>query len=337
MSESILMNRRALLGGAVAAMAIDAAPAFGARADDAAKGADSVNLNPPAVRRGGSNITGSTISVVVGQQISLSASELNLPSGVSVTSRSWNVQGSRVNNYTISNASGSSIAFSDSGTASITFYWIASGTNTVTYTATLSDSSSITATATFTVTRPNPYSYTSMTTSISCCSGALSFGISWSADVITGSNEAGTVGWIQLVSPNRTKTLNDATVLTLSAPAQVLDNPPSGVIVCEQSFPASQEGLLGCGDGPSSATATSLTHISVGDSFYAYLMYQSSVSNSIWVTLGLLEWHWTAAASKDGAGVWTLDSGSSASVNPSGSGSNALPIWSDYLPNLSFH
>jgi hypothetical protein len=52
-SESRFMNRRTLLGGAavmggaLAGMAIEPASALGAKTGDAAKAADSPNLNPP--------------------------------------------------------------------------------------------------------------------------------------------------------------------------------------------------------------------------------------------------------------------------------------------------
>ena len=54
-SESIFMNRRTLLGGALAGMAIEPAPAMGAKTVD---GASSPNLNPPVVQVTGGKLRG---------------------------------------------------------------------------------------------------------------------------------------------------------------------------------------------------------------------------------------------------------------------------------------
>jgi hypothetical protein len=276
--------------------------------------------------------------VVVGQQISLTGAEFNLPTGVTVSSRSWTVQGSPVNNYAVSNSSGAVTAFASSGTTAQAFYWIAAGTNTVTYAATLSNSATVSATATFTVTSPSLLSYTSATSGVSCCSSGLGFGISWTIEINTGTNEAGTVGFLQLVTPDHVATLNNSSTQTLSSSSPVLDNPPGAIIVSAQtSWPASQDGTLSSSDGPQSTLVSSDVHLSVSDAFKTYVAYMPGGTNSIWVVLGALTWNYSAAASKDGSGTWTLDSGSTYSANPSGSGSTTLPTWTNFVTNLSYH
>lgn len=207
----------------------------------------------------------------------------------------------------------------------------------MTYTATLSNSSTITATATFNVSSPNLYSYSSTTSGISCCTSDLSFGIGYAAEVITGSNEAGIVAYLQTVTVDRTKTQSGSTVVESSS-SPVLDNPPSGAVVFQQaSFPASADGTISGNDAPSLPTSSLLTHISMADSFKTYVMYMPSGTGSVWVTLGVLTWNYSAGATNNGSGGWTLDSGSSSSTNPSGSGSTALPVWTDYATDLSYH
>ena len=76
----------------------------------------------------GSNITGTTQTTVVGQQVELAGTVNNLPSGVTVQSRSWSAQGGPISGYNISVNSGAMTPFVDSGTYHIMFYWISPGT-----------------------------------------------------------------------------------------------------------------------------------------------------------------------------------------------------------------
>ena len=130
----------------------------------------------------GTNITNTTQSVVVGQQIVLCAS-YTLPSGVSVTSQSWTVPGTVVASFVPSSSSSSLNTAVTLNQQSTTFYWVYPGNpQVVTFTLNLSNGQSPTAQATFNVTGPtggtmtnSAYSQVTIANLASCVVGGQNF------------------------------------------------------------------------------------------------------------------------------------------------------------------
>jgi hypothetical protein len=112
---------------------------------------------------GGTNITFTTTSVIIGQEISLCAS-YTVPSGVSVTSQSWSQPpGTVVAGYSGSLSSASITQFQLPNNSNILkFYWLDSGNSrTIAYSYTLSNGQSAVANATFNVNGPSSISVSS--------------------------------------------------------------------------------------------------------------------------------------------------------------------------------
>jgi hypothetical protein len=68
-------------------------------------------------------------------------------------------------------------------------------------------------------------------------------------------------------------------------------------------------------------------------------MYQPAGSDSIWVTLGRLDWNWAGQTIRTGppaANTWNPPTGVSNSVNPSGTVSTELPTWTKNVTSLGF-
>ena len=90
-------------------------------------------------------------------------------------------------------------------------------------------------------------------------------------------------------------------------------------------------------DNPSLGLTSSYQKVSVSDSFNMWLMFKPSISGSIWVPLGQVNWNWAAGATRTGSpNTWTVDAGS----NHSQTVVNSVihPIWtklvvpSNYVP-----
>ncbi len=103
----------------------------------------------------GSNIAGTTKSVVIGQQIALSRA-ITLPAGLNVQSESWSVPPGTANggvNFSTSN--GSEIPLPGRTSSTFTYYWVTSGNSRqMTYTYTLDNGKSNSASTTFNVAGP---------------------------------------------------------------------------------------------------------------------------------------------------------------------------------------
>ena len=110
-----------------------------------------------SIRLGGPNgtdITDTTQSVVVGQQIALYAD--NNSTG-DVTDQSWSIQGTIVAGYTASSSGGSVNTNVSPNGQSVTFYWTSPATQqTVSYFMTDSNNDGATASVTFNISAPSP-------------------------------------------------------------------------------------------------------------------------------------------------------------------------------------
>lgn len=92
----------------------------------------------------------------------------------------------------------------------------------------------------------------------------------------------------------------------------------------------STSGFSGVSSGSRFTTTDNI--VSVAGKFETYLMYKPSGTDSIWVTLGLLNWSWNGAAGRDTDGVWQLGTGASPQTgdpNPKSVNNTQLPKWTD--------
>jgi hypothetical protein len=326
-------------------------------------GTPPVKVTKAAIVLGGANgkdVTGQTVSFIVGQQVVLSGSVSNLLPGVTVSSQKWQIPaGVAVAGYQfgqtpqVCNLDDTTCGWVSALTSAlgITFYWIAPNTSpgySVTFTATLSDGTNLAAPATFAVHAPGLPSFTSVTATpqVDPNSGVLSLGplngdgFAATANVALDAGETGSnIGYIQLV--NTLHTFTGSNQQKSSGGSFTLDLPPgasAGQIFVQgpQSLPPSQKNVefdYPTVDTPAFSPFLSDTQLTASDSFQTYLMYQPPGQNSIWVTLGMLQWNWSATATKGTSG-WTA-SGSNPG-NPSGSAGSAVPMWKQKVTDLQF-
>ncbi|MGA2694697.1 MAG: hypothetical protein ABSE92_01465 [Terriglobales bacterium] len=108
----------------------------------------------PEIQFQGNTINGKTQSVVVGQQIALTA-VYNPPSGLTVKSRQWTVGGTTVGGFNTGNTNGGSTTATLTNDAA-TFYWVTLGNSlNVGFTVTFSDNSTASALTKFNVAGPS--------------------------------------------------------------------------------------------------------------------------------------------------------------------------------------
>jgi hypothetical protein len=182
----------------------------------------------PRILFNGTDVTGTTQNVVVGQQIALTTS-VNLPNGVAITGDNWSVPGTVVGGYV--NAAGNGPPDTTGGyravvvygNSSITFYWVSPGQSmAVTYSYCVNTGScSPAATATFNVEGPTggPMTATPGTVNVwptGTANGGNSttpwlefgtraignLGMNFVATATPPSDNAGAFSWVQLVGDN---------------------------------------------------------------------------------------------------------------------------------------
>jgi len=92
-------------------------------------------------------------------------------------------------------------------------------------------------------------------------------------------------------------------------------------------------------DSPYAPLGASDKKYSTDYHFRTYLMYRPDNTPdgaSIWVTLRVVEWYCTGAATKHAQDNWSMDPGQSSSKDPKSDNSTTLPVWNDYLSNLEW-
>lgn len=70
------------------------------------------------------------------------------------------------------------------------------------------------------------------------------------------------------------------------------------------------------------------------DNFRAYFMYKPDGADSIWVTLGRLDWGWSAGAMRHGPfedNTWDGPLDPRWVANPTGMATSELPVWPDNM------
>ena len=311
----------------------------------------SVNLptvSMPTISLAGTPVSG-TQSVVVGQQIALTASQ-PLPNCMTLQSSNWSQpQGTAVGGYTASSTTGSVQAVPPLNTPTFTYYWTAPGSSlTESYASVLATTSGdgLTesgplVTASFNVTGPSATFPSIPTGNVGIFAGpVLGFGptgIQFSPSTSTPSGDSGQFEWVQLIT-------NDAYTMTTTSGAQKacvnVTQPtqnPNGTGL-DSGFPfASGTSTL---DSPMTAL-DSTQYLKEARSFPAqmYLLWDPALPagctlgktcTSIPIPLGSVIWGWSGAATYS-APNWTLTS--SSSTTPSWTSGSSYPTsWPDYVP-----
>jgi hypothetical protein len=276
-------------------------------------GGDNVAVMP-RIMFGGKDITGTTQSVVVGQQIALTAS-YGLPSGVTVTSQSWSVPGTIVASYTASSSSGSLNTNVTLNQKSTTFYWILAGSYQVTFTLNYGSSQTATATAGFNISAPSPATPTVANSQLmtvdtltgcaanpggqflvfgnltgaapGCGNPGGTYGISFTPP--TTQSPAGSFFFVQLInSDTLTYSRTGATLTCTATPG--LDG----------AYPYQNKIGQTVNDAPEEALPPTYTTASRSFSAAMYLMWQSGSTafTSIPVPIGSVAWQFSGSATE---------------------------------------
>ena len=299
-------------------------------------------------------VTKATPSAAVGQQQSLKA--VDSQAGATLSNCGWTIAGNNVGAYT----PGTAPAPVPTSSPQVGFFWTGSGTNTANATDKVSVACTdqaghkLTASTTYTVKQPTekmttktgnveigPYPQpTGTPLALSFGERSLSnYGIHWIFTARTPSTVSGTLGVAQVVNTTQTATpagcwatVNGNGLLDSRFPL-ANDTTP---ISAGTSVTWSSQNPNAAYDNPAIGLGNPCTEESRNDNFTDYLMFQPSsdnVGNSIWITLGTLNWAWAGDAQLDPTSCpvalvsnWCLATHSN-TVNPSGVPSAVLPTW----------
>jgi len=307
----------------------------------------------PSIMFGGNPVTGTTQSVVVGQQIMLSSS-VSLPACASISSQSWTIPNNPIKAYSPTPSSFAQgqvtpLSSSDLKAASVTIFWpFAASSQVVQYQYCIQDNQCPLATTTFNIAGPtgviidpNPPNILPVQISTAQdCSGNTVFllsegqvttlcpipgganGMTISFDFDT-QPSGGSFSWVQLVLNNQ---------FTVNGSAM-----SCGTGLDKAQFPTfSQNPFTDTPDVTLTSTTTTLSR-----SFQAqtYLMWNSGLTNSIWVPLGSVTWQFNGTATQTTPNQWTLSAGSQSAgtfqASSFSQASNGFPTWSTIATNNS--
>jgi hypothetical protein len=266
----------------------------------------------PKIMFTGQNITGTTQSVVVGQQIALTASYGN----ITPTSQSWSVLGTIIGGFSTASNNGGPTSVSLNA-QSTTFYWVAAANSQmVTFTLNYGSSQTASASATFNVAGP-----TSVSVSVSpTTSGLLRIlnngttnaliefgstlgtpGVQFTAHATSPSQATGTYEWAQLINQNNYAYTIGTTTTFCNGPAG-LDN----------SFPTSTGFYFS--DSPWRGLPSADNKFTWTWNATAYFMWNPGLTNSIAVPLGYVSWQFFSDTIQNGPNTWFIQADSSASA-----------------------
>jgi hypothetical protein len=270
-------------------------------------------------------VNGKTQSVVVGQQIALTASYA-LPPGVTVTSRSWSVAGTTVGGFNTGNTDGGPIAtnFTQDST---TFYWVTSGNSlNVTFTLNLSNSTKATATTTFNVAGPTAPNMQTTLGTINISNNTLVFGgsgsnigIKFTPSATAPSGYSNTWVYVQVIDS-----------LTISLTGNPGHRCTGSGLDNAYPYPHPPVTSTYTDDNPAIGLNTAYTEETDNMAAHMWVMWSSGLSNSVPVPLGYVSWQWFGDATYSG-GAWVVQPSSSRSAN-SFQASSSYPTWTTYYP-----
>ncbi len=332
--------------------AADAAPAS-PMAPQEAKGSPVSPHAPPnlEIADGGGTAITTTQTTIVGKKVTLQVR--SVPGGQALTHVSWVIPGENVKSYTQSSttATRTDLAAADLQGTTLSFFWISGGTKTVEVTA-LIGGAVARATATFNVLAPTNMTMSGATGSVTVDTSFnfpgtwLHYGnpnttpaIAWTFTATAPAGGGGDIEATQLLNVDIARTDNAGAVTHLSSHGHwMLDT--SVPYAPSQSIAASAAATWSSSDSPGAPLTSGFTTMNVATfEFHMYFMYKPSGADSIWVTLGRLDWHWRASSTRSGAvaaNTWSPPAGLDANSNPSGSASTELPTWTANFTSLTF-
>jgi hypothetical protein len=309
------------------------------------------------IRFGGNDITGTTQSVVEGQQIALTTS-ITLPSGVTVQSQSWSVPGTSDNppavvaDFSHASTNGGAVALTNLSQSSTTFYWVTAGNSKqVTFTLHLSNGSTPSAKATFNVAGPtSPNVHTCGGNVTTCASdGTLgqvainpgpflqfggtqsNVGIIFAASATPPSGYSNNFTWIQYIRGDLVDlTPSNGDPVKHCVPTTQPD--PTTGIGLDTQFPYATASPTN--DNPKLGLTPTYKEVQRNFSATMYLMWRPGLPNDLLIPLGWVEWQFLGDALLTGASTnqWSLSptsgSGSSGQFQPS----SFYPVWSSFVP-----
>ncbi len=273
----------------------------------------------------GTNITNTTQSVVVGQQIVLYASYGN----ITPTSQSWTVLGTTVGGFNTASTNGGSTA-TNFTQQSTTFYWVAAANSqTVTFTLNYGSSQTATASATFNIAGPTSPLITASLGNWQIGSGPIlelgspgpSPGIAFSKSATPPLGFPGAFKWVQVVTKSNF-------VCTSGTTKNVNETTPA----LDTTYPFSSQASTT--DSPEVGLPAADNRVTWDFSAQMFLMWSPSVNQTdIYVPLGYVTWQFFGDAAQAG-GTWTVQSDSNRNANGFVQ-SSSYPQWGTTLGSLT--
>jgi hypothetical protein len=315
-------------------------------------------------RKTGKVVSGTpqTQTAIVGQKIEL---QVRTKPPAAMSDICWTVSGQRVSLYTQSATAGTITELTDDllEHVNVDFYWIAAGSQTVEVAATVQGDRQTEATN-YTVLTPTKVSMTSKTGMIQVTpfvpgdelylnfGDRLGYGIDWTFSATAPAGGEGEIAGTQLINTHITREFKDGSIQTFSsgsrfvldtaapytksvpiaagAPATWVANDSPGVVLERLSKRTTGERL----------ESLSGRKVTLKNQFKMYFMYKPKGADSIWVTLGRLNWYCsgettrTAHIGPPAIDNWSDPTAVSSSKDPSGVLSTELPIWTANFTDL---
>jgi len=88
-------------------------------------------------------------------------------------------------------------------------------------------------------------------------------------------------------------------------------------------------------DIPNMGVSSNYLQVTASDNMKMWLLFKPDGSNSIFVPLRAVNWSWSGAATNN-AGIWTLESGATNSVNPPDFDTTTFPQWNGNVTNFVY-
>ena len=299
----------------------------------------------------GTTVSDTTQTKIVGQRIDLNVSST---SGGQLSNIQWHLTGNAIKDYIHGDASEKKAAQpidlspAELNDAEIPFYWIQGGEQTATVSAEVNGEPRQ-ATVIYNVLAPTMISMQSLTGKVDIYDfsderqllfGSIpknkdrTAGIKWTFRAIAPVGGNGEIDAVQLINWLHINTCNNGKTPTSSSRgAFVLDtlpidpDPLYGPSVPIAGGPPGQE--WNGHDSPGVLLTPDLSKAFAHDNFETFFMYKPQGLDSIWVTIGQLDWNWTGNADRRGApknNNWKL-TGDGHSTDPVGVADNVLPSW----------
>lgn len=297
----------------------------------------------------GTVVSGTTQTRIVGQKIQL---QVRVKSGGGLSNIQWTIPGQRIKNYTQSASAGTrtNLSAADLQSANINFYWIAGGNQLIQVSATVKGVR-VSASVRYNVLAPSGLSMTSTTGTVAVSNpgfpragleihfGSTTVpGITWTFTATAPAGGGGQIAGTQLINVLRTQTTNGGVLQRFSSGgAFVLDN--TVPYVPGVPISASSAATWTSSDSPGTPLTPAFNQSTANDAFRMYFMYKPTGADSIWVTIGRLDWHWAGQTIRTGppaANAWQPPTGVSNSTNPSGSASTELPVWTANFTGITW-